>query len=98
MYVAPWLVWPVIVVGWAFGLGFAVFGTAWIWLRGIELWLDLRNIRGVFNVALFDALQAKKREEDSQEPTKVSGFTREPKHVVKQDVLRKGLFGWRKRR
>lgn len=66
MYVAAWLVWPFIVTGWAFALGFAVYGSAWLWWRGIELWLDWHKIRPQFNVALFDALQAKKREEQEQ--------------------------------
>lgn len=65
MYVAAWLVWPFIVTGWAFGLGFAVYGSAWLWWRGIEWWLQWRQIRPQFNVALFEALQAKKREEQA---------------------------------
>ena len=67
MYMPAWIVWPYIVVGWAFGLGLAVFGTASIWWRGIELWLAWRKIRSHFNVALFNAIQAKQREERGKE-------------------------------
>ena len=67
MYMPAWLVWPYIVVGWTFGLGLAVYGAAWIWWRGIELWLEWRKIRPHFNVALFDTLRAKRREERGEE-------------------------------
>ena len=36
MYIPAWLVWPFIVVGWAALVGFAVYGTALVWWRGID--------------------------------------------------------------
>lgn len=63
MYVAAWLVWPFIVVGWAFGLGFAMYGTAWLWWRGIDLWIRWHKMKPDLIVAYRDIVLKRKVEQ-----------------------------------
>ena len=62
MEVPAWMVWPFIVVSWLFALGLAIYGTAWLWWQGIELWVRWHKMKPDLIVAYMDIVLKRKAE------------------------------------
>ena len=60
MFVPLWIVWPFILVGMLGILGLAIYGTAWLWWEGIELWMRWHRMKPDLVVAYFDVIQKRK--------------------------------------
>lgn len=59
--IAPlWIAWPFIIVGMLSILGAGIFGTAWLWWAGIDLWVRWHRMKPDLVVAYFDVIPKRK--------------------------------------
>ena len=69
MTVPLWIAWPFLIAGLFCIFGLMLFGSAWLWWAGIDLWVKWRRMKPDLVVAYVDVIQKRKNTQNDQSPS-----------------------------